>query len=87
MQKKLSHFTSLLVAKANGDLGCIDLLETDRVNPNDHVNAFTKKRAHQYSISCIQWYPFDTGMFFTSGMDKTFKIWDTNSLEVRFYIA
>jgi hypothetical protein len=26
--------------------------------------------SHSYSISCIQWYPIDSGMFFTSSMDQ-----------------
>ncbi len=38
--------------------------------------------SHTYSCSCVQWYPMDSGMFFTSGMDQKLKVWDTNSLQV-----
>ena len=34
------------------------------------------------SISRIQWYPHDTGIFTTSGSDQMLKIWDTNALSV-----
>lgn len=37
--------------------------------------------AHKYSVECVQWYPFDTGLFTTSSMDKTLKIWDTNMMK------
>ena len=30
----------------------------------------------------MQWYPFDTGVFTTSGMDGSLKVWDTNMLQV-----
>ncbi|KAF8561933.1 DNA excision repair protein ERCC-8 [Paragonimus westermani] len=30
---------------------------------------------------CIQWYPVDSGIFFTASLDKTVKLWDTNRLE------
>ena len=39
------------------------------------------RTAHRYSVECVQWYPFDTGLFITSGMDKQLKIWDTNSMK------
>ena len=66
------------------------------------------KNNHSHRISCIQWYPIDTGkiitknpniyssfikaflfyqnegMFFSSGMDRKFKVWDTNNLQVNF---
>jgi WD40 repeat protein len=34
------------------------------------------------SISRLQWYPHDTGIFTSSGSDSHLKIWDTNSLSV-----
>lgn len=34
--------------------------------------------AHRYSVECVQWYPFDNGLFITSGMDKKLKVWDAN---------
>ncbi|KAG5445769.1 WD repeat-containing protein ATCSA-1 [Clonorchis sinensis] len=32
-------------------------------------------------LVCIQWYPVDTGAFFTASLDKTVRVWDTNRLE------
>ena len=37
---------------------------------------------HNKSLSAIQWYPGDTGMFITSGYDGKLLIWDTNRFEV-----
>lgn len=39
------------------------------------------RTAHRYSVECVQWYPFDSGLFITSGMDKQLKIWDTNCMK------
>lgn len=38
-------------------------------------------RAHDKGISCVVWYPHDTGMFISSSFDGTIKVWDTNTLE------
>eukprot|EP00794_Sanderia_malayensis_P015588 gene15588-biopygen13297 len=38
--------------------------------------------AHQYSIETVQWYPGDNGMFLTSSLDKSLKVWDSNTLQV-----
>jgi len=37
---------------------------------------------HRGSVETVQWYPFDTGMFVSSGTDKLVKVWDTNILRV-----
>ncbi|KAG8227675.1 hypothetical protein J437_LFUL006986 [Ladona fulva] len=42
----------------------------DRENPS----------AHKYSVERVQWYPHDSGMFVTSGMDKRVKVWDSNMM-------
>ncbi|XP_039273248.2 DNA excision repair protein ERCC-8-like [Styela clava] len=36
--------------------------------------------AHQYSISCVQWYQHDNAIFTTSSTDQSLKIWDANAL-------
>ena len=38
--------------------------------------------AHKFSVETVTWFPHDTGMFITSGMDHTIKIWDTNTWTV-----
>ncbi|OLL25250.1 DNA excision repair protein ERCC-8 [Neolecta irregularis DAH-3] len=40
-----------------------------------------RSRTHKYSISGVSWYPNDSGLFITSSLDHTVKVWDTNSLE------
>lgn len=37
-------------------------------------------------METVQWYPHDTGMFTSSSFDKTLKIWDTNTLQVREFL-
>ncbi|KAI8061108.1 WD40-repeat-containing domain protein [Gongronella butleri] len=37
---------------------------------------------HQYAVSSVSWYPFDTGMFITSSYDQTVRVWDTNMMTV-----
>lgn len=46
-----------------------------------HV-ARSSRNAHESSVSTVRWFPFDTGVFVSSGMDGALKIWDTNRLEV-----
>eukprot|EP00112_Aurelia_sp_Birch-Aquarium-sp1_P011298 Seg2376.3 transcript_id=Seg2376.3/GoldUCD/mRNA.D3Y31 product="DNA excision repair protein ERCC-8" protein_id=Seg2376.3/GoldUCD/D3Y31 len=38
--------------------------------------------AHKFSIEAVQWYPRDNGMFVTSSLDKSVKVWDSNTLQV-----
>lgn len=37
-------------------------------------------KGHKYSVETVQWYTSDTGIFISSGFDKTLKIWDTNKM-------
>ena len=32
-------------------------------------------------VTTVQWFPGDSGMFITSGMDGAVKMWDANALE------
>ncbi|CAH1243108.1 ERCC8 [Branchiostoma lanceolatum] len=38
------------------------------------------RHVHKYSVETVRWYPHDTGLFTSSSMDKTLKVWDTNVL-------
>lgn len=40
------------------------------------------KDSHKKSVETVQWYPNDTGMFLSSSVDRTLRVWDTNALEV-----
>ena len=44
------------------------------------IDRQSNRHCHKFSVECVQWYPLDTGMFLTSGMDKMLKIWDANQL-------
>jgi len=37
---------------------------------------------HRDAISGLSWYPLDSGMFFTSSIDNTVNVWDTNTTNV-----
>lgn len=36
------------------------------------------------NINVIEWYPIDTGMFFTGGADQSISLWDTNDFIVKY---
>ena len=36
---------------------------------------------HYKMVTTVQWFPEDSGMFITSGMDGVVKMWDANTLE------
>lgn len=40
----------------------------------------SRNNSHAYSISCVEWYPHDTGMFVTGSYDRFINIWDTNRM-------
>lgn len=35
-------------------------------------------RGHSKSVSCMQWFPFDTGMFISGDRGGQVAVWDTN---------
>jgi WD40 repeat protein len=35
--------------------------------------------AHKFLVSCVAWYPVDTGMFISGSFDQDVKLWDTNT--------
>jgi len=49
---------------------CKSICKIDRQSPH----------CHKYSVECVQWYPFDSGMFLSSGMDRCLKVWNANEL-------
>ncbi|ORX87674.1 WD40 repeat-like protein [Anaeromyces robustus] len=51
------------------------------IKPMATVNRDEK---HKFSITNICWYPIDNGMFTTSSMDHTLKVWDTNNMKSIF---
>ncbi|THD18578.1 hypothetical protein D915_010769 [Fasciola hepatica] len=33
-------------------------------------------------VICVQWYPVDSGLFFTASVDKRIRLWDANKFQV-----
>ncbi|XP_046405818.1 DNA excision repair protein ERCC-8-like [Ischnura elegans] len=44
----------------------------------------THPAAHKGSMECLQWYPFDSGLFVSTGMDRKVKLWDSNMMALAF---
>ncbi|EDV22261.1 DNA excision repair protein ERCC-8 [Trichoplax sp. H2] len=73
----------------SGSEGLIVLYDLDDAT-NDVLSEFqpvcavdrSSAACHKNSVETIQWYPHDTGMFLSSGMDSLLKVWDTNNLDV-----
>ena len=81
-------FCSLLSGGADGFIAIHDMHTTAGIPKVtyplvDSVGRGNRDR-HKFSVATIQWYPLDTGMFISSGMDKLLKVWDTNHLSVSF---
>lgn len=39
-----------------------------------------KVEAHLFSVSTVHWYPCDTGVFTSAGLDSYLRIWDANAM-------
>ena len=40
-----------------------------------------KPHGHTSGVSRVHWYRWDTGMFLSSSVDKSVRVWDTNTLK------
>ncbi|CUM62750.1 uncharacterized protein PRCAT00000307001 [Priceomyces carsonii] len=58
----------------------MDLSDDNQKRTFVNLATVPRKSVHNFGISCIQWWPFDTGMFISSSFDHTVKIWDTNQM-------
>lgn len=38
--------------------------------------------SREFAVSCVQWYPFDTGMFISGSMDGRVSLFDTNTFSI-----
>ncbi|EDK36593.2 hypothetical protein PGUG_00690 [Meyerozyma guilliermondii ATCC 6260] len=59
-----------------------DVNVTDDKSNYQCIASIPKKSAHKFGVSCVEWWPQDTGMFVSASFDHTVKVWDTNVLEV-----
>ena len=76
----------LLSSSSNGGIAIHDIEEcfySDKFQCKaiGTVNS-SLKDSHKHSVETVQWYPNDTGMFLSSSVDRTLRVWDTNALEV-----
>ena len=53
----------------------------DLENDLNILASIPKGKGHSASITQVQWYPVDAGLFTTSSLDTTLKVWDANTLE------
>lgn len=49
---------------------------------NNNINNNRVPLGHEYSVSSVQWYPVDTGMFISLDKGGNVYVWDTNAFEV-----
>ncbi|EGG16870.1 WD40 repeat-containing protein [Cavenderia fasciculata] len=70
--------------QSNGD----GVKPTKIEQPTNHITCLTKitnpRRDNNLAkgMSCVQWYPFDTGMFFSGSIDGFAEVWDTNEEKI-----
>lgn len=68
-------------ANLHQDPSSYDNFEYDNpISTFSNIATIPQKSHHKFGISCIQWWPYDTGMFASSSFDHSVKIWDTNEL-------
>jgi DNA excision repair protein ERCC-8 len=51
---------------------------TDTRNTTPWKPICSSSEAHEAGISSVQWFPFDSGSFVSSGLDDLVRLWDTN---------
>ena len=80
----LDHSESryLLSAAADGAIALYDTSTTGCSAPLAFVDRNNNEDAHRHAVTCVQWFPQDTGLFATSGFDGVVKLWDTNQMQV-----
>lgn len=76
----------LLSSSSNGRIAIHDIEEcfySETFNCKSVVTVErTLKDSHKHSVETVQWYPNDSGMFLSSSVDRTLRVWDTNALQV-----
>jgi WD40 repeat protein len=55
------------------------LLTSRRVAAAEHSTSGDILGGHLYSVTALEWYKIDNGMFISASFDKTVKVWDTNA--------
>ncbi|KAJ3029654.1 DNA excision repair protein ERCC-8, partial [Rhizophlyctis rosea] len=76
-----------LVRSADSSIHIYDLEDLAEIGPKLVIKSIAhldKGQGHRYSVTGVQWFPFDTGLFTTSSMDCKVKVWDANVLQPAF---
>lgn len=67
----------VITAGVNRFLSIYDLYKSTNAIIEPEFPPSTTQGCHDGPITSVQWYPIDSGMFFTGSMDGTVKVWDT----------
>ncbi|KAI8877772.1 excision repair cross-complementing rodent repair deficiency, complementation group 8-like protein [Backusella circina FSU 941] len=73
----------LLSGGGDGKINLYDL-QQEQQGPTKALSSTLKRDQHEYAVTSVHWYPFDTGMFVTSSLDRTVKLYDTESMKSVF---
>ncbi|XP_057304970.1 DNA excision repair protein ERCC-8-like isoform X2 [Hydractinia symbiolongicarpus] len=74
----------VLAGYGNGSISIFDTCIPSNTHVFPAVGSINRlyELCHRYSVEGVQWYPHDTGLFFSLSADRTLKIWDTNELQM-----
>ncbi|KAJ2538302.1 hypothetical protein GGF49_005999, partial [Coemansia sp. RSA 1853] len=67
----------MLTAGTDTSIQLFDLESTGQINPTRCVLAGS---GHTNTVTSVEWYPVDNGMFSTASLDHTVKIWDAHAM-------
>jgi DNA excision repair protein ERCC-8 len=74
----------LLACAADASIAAYDTLKPSDNATHDHAPLFVVQKGangHQSAVSCVGWYPIDTGLFISGGRDEKVHVWDANVVE------
>ncbi|EEH54377.1 uncharacterized protein MICPUCDRAFT_20256, partial [Micromonas pusilla CCMP1545] len=83
----------LLAGATDATIAVYDTAQPSRVDPRTGVathdpilrvrrgagDGAARSPGHAFAVSSVDWYPVDTGMFFTASFDQTVAGWDANA--------
>lgn len=90
LQIDVTEARYLLSGASDGSVAVYDIEQATAFEHNTliwkHEALFLVDKAvqhgHLYSVSCVHWYPIDTGIFVTGSFDHFVNVWDTNTTQV-----
>lgn len=71
----LASYTTIDLNKGREEV----TLGPDYVKGFECITRVPRGHAHRFGLSCVQWWPFDNGMFVSGSFDGAIKAWDTNT--------